>query len=116
MAMGNVMKKKRPNIFWTSCATHILNLMLQRIGNLPKFKGVTDKDGLWMVVMKNLSLVWEWMERHQSSRNVEVSELHEEDFVSNEDTKEEEKDDEEVEFESNTEIVLEGYGQEDSDA
>eukprot|EP00267_Zea_mays_P043147 XP_020395211.1 uncharacterized protein LOC109940233 [Zea mays] len=33
---------KRPNIFWTSCATHTINLMLQGIGNLPKFKKTID--------------------------------------------------------------------------
>ncbi|XP_050150556.1 uncharacterized protein LOC126625531 [Malus sylvestris] len=43
MAAANMMKKKRPNMFWTSYATHTLNLMLQGIGNLPRFKGVIDK-------------------------------------------------------------------------
>ena len=33
---------KRPNIFWTSCATHTINLMLQGIGNLAKFKKTID--------------------------------------------------------------------------
>ena len=33
---------KRPNIFWTSCATHTINLMLQGIGNIPKFKKTID--------------------------------------------------------------------------
>uniref|UniRef100_UPI0005C9ACA9 uncharacterized protein LOC101303082 n=1 Tax=Fragaria vesca subsp. vesca TaxID=101020 RepID=UPI0005C9ACA9 len=43
MAAGELMKVKRPSIFWTSCATHTLNLMLQGIGNLPRFKGVIEK-------------------------------------------------------------------------
>ncbi|XP_062016188.1 uncharacterized protein LOC133732615 [Rosa rugosa] len=43
MAAGDLMKLKRPNIFWTSCATHTLNLMLQGIGNQPRFKGVIEK-------------------------------------------------------------------------
>ncbi|CAN1323843.1 hypothetical protein LINPERPRIM_LOCUS32870 [Linum perenne] len=34
---------KRPNIFWSSCATHTINLMLQGIGNLPRFKKVLDQ-------------------------------------------------------------------------
>ncbi|XP_062014189.1 uncharacterized protein LOC133730654 [Rosa rugosa] len=38
MAAGDLMKLKRPNIFWTSSATHTLNLMLQGIGNQPRFK------------------------------------------------------------------------------
>ena len=33
MAAGDMLKLKRPNIFWTSCVTHTLNLMLQGIGN-----------------------------------------------------------------------------------
>ncbi|RXH87122.1 hypothetical protein DVH24_028622 [Malus domestica] len=45
-----------------------------------------------------------------------VRELHEEDFISDEDTEEEEGDDEEVKFESDTERVLEGYGEEEFDA
>ncbi|XP_062014533.1 uncharacterized protein LOC133731089 [Rosa rugosa] len=43
MAAGDLMKLKRPNIFWTSCATHTLNLMLQGIGNQPRFKWVIEK-------------------------------------------------------------------------
>ncbi|XP_066308724.1 uncharacterized protein [Miscanthus floridulus] len=34
----NRLAEKRPNIFWTSCATHTINLMLQGIGNMPWFK------------------------------------------------------------------------------
>ncbi|XP_062018119.1 uncharacterized protein LOC133734505 [Rosa rugosa] len=48
----------------------------------------------------------------RSSRNVEVRELHDEDFVSDEDT-EEEGEEVDVEFESNTEGVLDGYGEEE---
>ncbi|PRQ22552.1 putative transcription factor/ chromatin remodeling BED-type(Zn) family [Rosa chinensis] len=43
MAAIDLMKLKRPNIFWTSCATHTLNLMLQGIGNQPRFKGVIER-------------------------------------------------------------------------
>ncbi|CAN6579016.1 unnamed protein product [Malus baccata var. baccata] len=56
------------------------------------------------------------LEPRGSSKNVEVRELHEEDFISDEDTKDEEGDDEEIEFESDTERVLEGYGEEEFDA
>ena len=30
-------------MFWTSCATHTLNLMLEGIGKTPRFKGVIEK-------------------------------------------------------------------------
>lgn len=32
MAAANLLMTKRPNMFWTSCATHTLNLMLEGIG------------------------------------------------------------------------------------
>nr|XP_011470559.1 PREDICTED: uncharacterized protein LOC101302707 [Fragaria vesca subsp. vesca] len=43
MAAGDLLKLKRPTIFWTSCATHTINLMLQGIDTQPKFKNVIDK-------------------------------------------------------------------------
>ncbi|GFS33428.1 HAT transposon superfamily protein [Actinidia rufa] len=43
MATTDLLKKKRPNIFWTSCAAHTLNLMLEAIGKQPRFKGVIEK-------------------------------------------------------------------------
>ncbi|KAM1237566.1 hypothetical protein ACFX14_038448 [Malus domestica] len=71
--------------------------------------GCVENDDNYNPVMKKLSLIQEWMERHRrwvsfleprrSFRNVEVRELHDEDFVSDEDT---ERDDE-VEFESDIE-------------
>lgn len=33
MAAAKLLKVKRPNIFWRSCATHTLNLILEGIGN-----------------------------------------------------------------------------------
>jgi hypothetical protein len=43
MGAKNLLKVKKPNIFWSSCATHTVNLMLQGIGNLPKFKKILDQ-------------------------------------------------------------------------
>ena len=43
MATANLLALEWPNIFWTSCATHTINLMLERISKLPNFKGVIDK-------------------------------------------------------------------------
>nr|XP_051197274.1 uncharacterized protein LOC127310662 [Lolium perenne] len=43
MGAKDLLKVKRPNIFWSSCATHTVNLMLQGIGNLPKFKKILDQ-------------------------------------------------------------------------
>nr|XP_051221683.1 uncharacterized protein LOC127339931 [Lolium perenne] len=43
MGAKTMLKDKRPNISWSSCATHTINLMLQGIGNLPKFKKTIDQ-------------------------------------------------------------------------
>ncbi|CAN1774733.1 hypothetical protein LINPERHAP1_LOCUS13061 [Linum perenne] len=43
MGAKALLLEKRPNIFWSSCATHTINLMFQGIGNLPKFKKVIDQ-------------------------------------------------------------------------
>jgi hypothetical protein len=34
---------KRPHIFWTSCGSHTINLMLQGIDNLSRFKKVIEQ-------------------------------------------------------------------------
>ncbi|CAH1449265.1 unnamed protein product [Lactuca virosa] len=43
MGAAKLLKEKRPKIFWTSCATHTINLMLEGIGGLPRFKKVLDQ-------------------------------------------------------------------------
>ncbi|MGV7388957.1 DUF domain-containing protein, partial [Mycobacterium kansasii] len=43
MTAADLLMIKRPHMFWISCATHTLNLMLEGIGKLPKFKGVIEK-------------------------------------------------------------------------
>ncbi|XP_022865553.1 uncharacterized protein LOC111385399 [Olea europaea var. sylvestris] len=43
VSAANLLSMERPNIFWTSCATHTLNLMLEGISKLPIFKGVIRK-------------------------------------------------------------------------
>ncbi|TQE07882.1 hypothetical protein C1H46_006531 [Malus baccata] len=70
MAAANMMKKKRRNMFWTSCATPTLNLMLQGIGNLPRFKGVIDKAKAFTIFIyahhKTLAL----MRKHTKKRDI----------------------------------------------
>lgn len=34
VAKADLMLTKRPNLFWTSCGIHILNLMLEEIGKI----------------------------------------------------------------------------------
>ncbi|XP_039814597.1 uncharacterized protein LOC120677516 isoform X1 [Panicum virgatum] len=42
MGAKKLLHEKRPHIFWTSCATHRINLMLQGIGNMPRYKKVIE--------------------------------------------------------------------------
>ncbi|KAL5704073.1 hypothetical protein ACHQM5_022546 [Ranunculus cassubicifolius] len=43
MAAKKMFLEKRPSKFWSSCGTHSVNLMVERVGNEPKFKGVIEK-------------------------------------------------------------------------
>ncbi|XP_042465666.1 uncharacterized protein LOC122048129 [Zingiber officinale] len=43
MGAAKLLKEKRPSIFWTSCATHSINLMLESIASIPRFKKVIDQ-------------------------------------------------------------------------
>ncbi|XP_073121858.1 uncharacterized protein [Henckelia pumila] len=43
MAETDLLKVTQPQIFWTSCATHTINLILEAIGKLPKFSGMLEK-------------------------------------------------------------------------
>ena len=42
MAAKELLYIKRPHIFWSSCSTHTINLMLEGIGKMKKFKTVLD--------------------------------------------------------------------------
>jgi len=43
MGAKKLLHEKRPHIFWISCATHTINLMLQGIGNMPRYKKVVEQ-------------------------------------------------------------------------
>ncbi|KAK2654063.1 hypothetical protein Ddye_013919 [Dipteronia dyeriana] len=42
MVVAKMLKVKMPSIFWSSCATHTINLMLEGIGKIPKFKNTLE--------------------------------------------------------------------------
>ncbi|KAL5764322.1 hypothetical protein ACOSP7_016678 [Xanthoceras sorbifolium] len=42
MAAAKLLKDRMPHIFWSSCATHTIHLMLEGIGKIPKFKKTLD--------------------------------------------------------------------------
>ncbi|KAL4186688.1 hypothetical protein AMTRI_Chr09g35200 [Amborella trichopoda] len=43
LATGHLLRQKRPHIFWTPCAAHYVDLMLEAIGKLPLIKGIIFK-------------------------------------------------------------------------
>ncbi|CAI9284358.1 unnamed protein product [Lactuca saligna] len=43
MGAAKLLKEKRPSIFWTSYEKHTINLMLEGIGALPRFKKILDQ-------------------------------------------------------------------------
>ncbi|KAL5790169.1 hypothetical protein ACOSQ2_005057 [Xanthoceras sorbifolium] len=61
MAAAKLLKEKRPLIFWTSCATHTINLMLESIGKLQKFKKTIEQAKNFTILIyahhKTLSLM-----------------------------------------------------------
>ena len=38
-----LLEKKRPNLFWTPCAAHCLDLILEDIGKLPQIKMTIER-------------------------------------------------------------------------
>ncbi|KAL4181698.1 hypothetical protein AMTRI_Chr12g272390 [Amborella trichopoda] len=43
LAAGHLLRQKKPRIFWTPCAAHCVDLMLEAIGELPPIKGIIFK-------------------------------------------------------------------------
>ena len=41
--LGKILEVTRPKIFWTPCAAHCLDLMLEDIGKIPKVKRVIQR-------------------------------------------------------------------------
>jgi len=46
MIVGKLLMAKRPNLYWTSCAAHCLDLILEDIGkNIPKVECYKEEYG-----------------------------------------------------------------------
>jgi len=43
VAAAKMLKEKRPNIFWTGCVAHTVDLMLEAISKLPKFSKIIEQ-------------------------------------------------------------------------
>jgi len=43
VSAGRLLEAKRPNLYWTPCAVHCIDLMLEDIGNIPLIKKTIQK-------------------------------------------------------------------------
>ncbi|KAL5842583.1 hypothetical protein ACOSQ3_013186 [Xanthoceras sorbifolium] len=72
MAAAKLLKMKRPQIFWTSCATHSINFMLESIGKVLKFKKTIDQSKTFTVFIyahhKTLSLMRSFIKKRDMVR------------------------------------------------
>ncbi|XP_022007684.1 uncharacterized protein LOC110906938 [Helianthus annuus] len=70
MGASKLLKEKRPTIFWISCATHTINLMLEAIGGLTRYKKIIDQAKKLTVFIyshhKSLAL----MRKYTKKRNI----------------------------------------------
>ena len=70
MGAKKLLEEKRPNIFWTSCAAHTINLMMQGIGNMPQFKKVVDKAKAFTIFVYNHTRTLECMRHFTEGKEV----------------------------------------------
>ncbi|XP_058183421.1 uncharacterized protein LOC131301254 [Rhododendron vialii] len=70
MAAADLLKIKRPNIFWTSCGTHTINLMLEGIGKQSKFKGIIDKAKAFTIFVYAHHNTLAMMRKYTESRDI----------------------------------------------
>jgi hypothetical protein len=72
MAAANLLKVKRPTIYWTSCATHTINLMLEGIGKQKNFKETIEKAKKFTIFVyahhKTLALMRKYTKRRDIVR------------------------------------------------
>ncbi|XP_024011318.1 uncharacterized protein LOC18018938 [Eutrema salsugineum] len=67
MAAAKLLKEVRPTIFWTSCATHTINLMVEGIAKLPSFETSINKAKAFTIFIyahhKTLSMMRKFTKR-----------------------------------------------------
>ncbi|GJZ75180.1 ribonuclease H-like domain-containing protein [Tanacetum coccineum] len=80
MGAAKLLHEKRPKLFWTSCATHTINLMLEAIGGLPRYKKTLDQAKTLTVFIyahhKTLALMRQFTKR----RDIDLEQIHEDDL------------------------------------
>ena len=70
MGAKKLLVEKRPHIFWTSCATHTINLMLQGIGSLTKFKKVIDQSKAFTIFVYGHTRTLECMRHFTEGKEI----------------------------------------------
>jgi hypothetical protein len=101
-------REKGRDVLLTSEATHAQGWIVDG-GD----EEVEPNSGLTWEVIGEAMGADEALQPRRSARNIEVRELHEEDFESEDDTEEEQ--DEDFDFESDGDQILEGYGEEEEE-
>jgi hypothetical protein len=61
---------KRPHIFWTSCGSHTINLMLQGIGSLPRFKKVLNQAKAFTIFVYGHTRTLNYMRHFTEEREI----------------------------------------------
>ncbi|KAM7519613.1 hypothetical protein LguiB_018575 [Lonicera macranthoides] len=73
VAAAKLLSVPRPSIFWTSCTTHTLNLMLEAIGKLVMFEGAIERAKDLTIFInthyKTLSLMWKFTKKRDIMRS-----------------------------------------------
>jgi hypothetical protein len=70
MGAKKLLLEKRPNMFWSSCATYTINLMLQGIGNLPRFVKVLDKSKSFTIFVYGHTRTLDCMRHFSSGKEI----------------------------------------------
>ncbi|KAI8522344.1 hypothetical protein RHMOL_RhmolUnG0001900 [Rhododendron molle] len=70
MAAAALLKLKRPNVFWTSCATHTINLMLEGIGKEAKFKDTIERAKKFTIFIYGHHRTLALMRKHTKKRDI----------------------------------------------
>ncbi|KAM3332749.1 hypothetical protein ACQJBY_028105 [Aegilops geniculata] len=70
MGAKKMLLEKRPNMFWSSCATHTINLMLQGIGDLPRFSKVLEKAKAFTIFVYGHTRTMDCMRHFSSGKEI----------------------------------------------
>ena len=70
MGAKKLLVEKRPHIFWTSCATHTINLVLQGIASLTKFKKVIDQSKAFTIFVYGHTRTLECMRHFTEGKEI----------------------------------------------